>query len=656
MNDFSLHHSLLQAGQQSALASGTTNRALGAAGVPGWLGNTGLNASGLPWFAQHAHREQPQPALPFQIPDFIKHAAQQHLAAQQVAQLKLRNEHAMANYSSSSLSKEKSKRELSEGDTPNGKKRRGNYASYTPQQRIEIGVFSIEYGTGRASKQFGLPESTARGFRDKLIKMLQDGNENLPIEKERLKRLKTLLESGHDTSVNHEVPTSVSQMSLPAWHPTSHPSTDQSFLPNSVPLVKPMFQPQLDLINKSANEVEEELNVTKSSFGEVGVAKIEEISNSDEDSGNSSANSSANDDAKKNLQFQMLGDNHPFYMMRNHLIQSFNKANSEALNIKSVSRKRTATDSTLSSTHSEAKIPRKQNDRQDMTTSSPQENKNKALRAALYDQSNVGESTEAILQAADNNIEMAKAGGEAGLEGTVRLKGQVEITSPPSDISSIDGHEERNCHTPNSLSSNENKENNLEEPINASDSRSEFSQKISRDISHGEAGQILSQVESALDKVTGPMEEVKLSSFTGRLLGILTRTVKYVTDCENRLMQESATRMKLTSKVEEQEQLINALSSELMRFEQSQQKLQQQVDQLQQQKTDNRSDPVIDGMNHLVSALRKPGQLDELKQSSEIRTINLNQMTGSQSSVVGGDLTGSLADMIDALGDKMSHK
>ena len=71
----------------------------------------------------------------------------------------------------------------------------------------------------------------------------------------------------------------------------------------------------------------------------------------------------------------MLGENHPFYMMRNHLIQSFNKANSEA--IKSVSRKRTATDSTLSSTHSEAKIPRKENSRPDMSTSSPQENKNK---------------------------------------------------------------------------------------------------------------------------------------------------------------------------------------------------------------------------------------------------------------------------------------
>ena len=93
-------------------------------------------------------------------------------------------------------------------------------------------------------------------------------------------------------------------MSLPAWHP-SHPSTDQ-FLPKSgLQLVKPMFQPQLDIINKSAAE-EEELNVTKSSFGEAGVAKIEEVSNSDEDSGNSSANSSANEDAKKNLQFQVV--------------------------------------------------------------------------------------------------------------------------------------------------------------------------------------------------------------------------------------------------------------------------------------------------------------------------------------------------------------
>ena len=78
----------------------------------------------------------------------------------------------------------------------------------------------------------------------------------------------------------------------------------------------------------------------------------------------------------------MLGENHPFYMMRNHLIQSFNKVNSEA--IKSVSRKRTATDSTLSSTHSEAKIPRKETNRQDMATSSPQENKNKVRMQDFY--------------------------------------------------------------------------------------------------------------------------------------------------------------------------------------------------------------------------------------------------------------------------------
>ena len=71
-----------------------------------------------------------------------------------------------------------------------------------------------------------------------------------------------------------------------------------------------MFQPQLDIINKSAND-EEELNVTKSSFGDAGVAKIEEVSNSDEDSGNSSANSSANEDAKKNLQFQVVFNRFP---------------------------------------------------------------------------------------------------------------------------------------------------------------------------------------------------------------------------------------------------------------------------------------------------------------------------------------------------------
>ena len=38
---------------------------------------------------------------------------------------------------------EKKSHKTGQPDTPNGKKRRGNYASYTPQQRIEIGAYSI---------------------------------------------------------------------------------------------------------------------------------------------------------------------------------------------------------------------------------------------------------------------------------------------------------------------------------------------------------------------------------------------------------------------------------------------------------------------------------------------------------------------------------
>ena len=79
------------------------------------------------------------------------------------------------------------------------------------------------------------------------------------------------------------------------------------------------------------------------------------------------------------------------------------------------------------------------------------------MRAALYERDNA----DGVLAAADEKIDSLQAGGSAGLEGTVRLKGHIEHTSPPSDISSIDGNEEteRNCHTPNSMSSNENKVN-----------------------------------------------------------------------------------------------------------------------------------------------------------------------------------------------------
>ena len=49
------------------------------------------------------------------------------------------------------------------------------------------------------------------------------------------------------------------------------------------------------------------------------------------------------------------------------------------------------------------------------------------------------------------------------------------------------------------------------------------------DISHEEANGLLDQVESALDKVTGSVTS-RPSSFTGRLLGTLTQTVKFVAD------------------------------------------------------------------------------------------------------------------------------
>ena len=55
------------------------------------------------------------------------------------------------------------------------------------------------------------------------------------------------------------------------------------------------------------------------------------------------------------------------------------------------------------------------------------------------------------------------------------------------------------------------------------------SEMSSNDGSHSDASELLKQVETALDKVSG-IEHQKTSSFTGRLIGTLTRTVKYVAD------------------------------------------------------------------------------------------------------------------------------
>ena len=92
----------------------------------------------------------------------------------------------------------------------------------------------------------------------------------------------------------------------------------------------------------------------------------------------------------------------------------------------------------------------------------------KALRAALYDQREHEtrvQHTHQTLSQADRKIEQvsglpSQRRDQIELEGSVRMKGHIEMTSPPSDLSSIDGNEEeRTCHTPNSMasSSDENK-------------------------------------------------------------------------------------------------------------------------------------------------------------------------------------------------------
>lgn len=57
--------------------------------------------------------------------------------------------------------------------------RRGSYTAYSPEIRAEIGKYAAEYGSVKASQHFGnilgheVPESTARGLREKYLKKLE---------------------------------------------------------------------------------------------------------------------------------------------------------------------------------------------------------------------------------------------------------------------------------------------------------------------------------------------------------------------------------------------------------------------------------------------------------------------------------------------------
>ena len=84
----SVHQNLLNQTAAAAAAAAAVNQSGMSTSRAGMTPMNWLGGSSLPWFHQ-GHSQSRDTQIPFQIPDFIKHAAQQHLAAQQVAQLKV---------------------------------------------------------------------------------------------------------------------------------------------------------------------------------------------------------------------------------------------------------------------------------------------------------------------------------------------------------------------------------------------------------------------------------------------------------------------------------------------------------------------------------------------------------------------------------------
>lgn len=264
-----------------------------------------------------------------------------------------------------------------------------------------------------------------------------------------------------------------------------------------------------------------------------------------------------------------------------------------------------------------------------------------ALRAALYDRDNLEE----IVRDADEKIGNLPNEG-TGFEGAVRVEGHVTHTAAPSDISSIHGGEEpeRDCSTPNSCSSNNTTKVSPNSSVN---SGGQPTNGVGRDISHSEASSLLEQVESALDKVTGSATQ-RPTSFTARLLGTLTQTVKFVADCESRLLEEAGLRLQLSLQVEQQKKLIDALTKELLEFHHRFQKLEDQVKPRTPspepvERSNGESESLMANMNHLVNLLRQPGAIP----STSSEAVPVVPTEGP---------TLSFADLADALGDKMTEQ
>ncbi|CAG5083208.1 Oidioi.mRNA.OKI2018_I69.PAR.g10310.t1.cds [Oikopleura dioica] len=587
-------------------------------GIPG-LSSSWEGFNPLAQGASNAHR-------PFHVQHFLKQAA----AAQQQLQRKLAE--TSSHLKSPPRSSTSSFPEIpslpapfraglsADLDTPNGKKRRGNYASYTPQQRIEIGAFSIEYGTGKASKQFALPESTARGFRDKLMKILQDGSEGIPLEPERISRLRVLIETN----------TSLSGGSGTIPSPTLPSTTSPSKIP-ALPAPHQLFRPHLEFLENTSK-----LNDSNASI------KIEDVS-SDADSGHSSANSSNSEAKKSPSQTNATAD------MRSLLdkLQSYNRLRTESLernyssilqpNASIVGQKRSCGDEALDSDHAAKRLRLPS---QTLAHSSPDQKK--AIRRALYQDNTAPNPSGCGTSELDASVQIDSHFGMSA-----RTAAKMVVTHAPSDISSIQGDltdlTERDCQTPTSDISVESEEKPVNQVEQNQDEKSAPA-SVAVEIGDSEASKLLGQIEESLDKVTGAVTQ-RPASFTARLLATQTQLVKFVADCEVKILDESKERMKLAMEVDQmkksqikQAQLIDVLTKELMATS-------NKVEALENSAKNTPNDPVGNTVGDLVSLLKKPENMQKMTEQKPLPKMTTLDVDDCD-----------IAALVDAIGDQMSKQ
>jgi len=235
---------------------------------------------------------------------------------------------------------------------------------------------------------------------------------------------------------------------------------------------------------------------------------------------------------------------------------------------------------------------------------------------------------------------------------SARTAAKMVVTHAPSDISSIQGDltdlTERDCQTPNSdISVEAPTQNTADVEINpAQQNGNSASATGSVELGDSEASNLLGQIEDSLDKVTGAVTQ-RPASFTARLLATQTQLVKFVADCEMKILDESKERMKLAMEVDQmkktqnkQAQLIDALTKELMATS-------SKLEALEEDSSKSKpNDPVGNTVGDLVNLLKKPENIakmeDQTKTLPKMTTLNVDDCD--------------IAALVDAIGDQMSKK